>query len=184
MDDLYQRRKKRWLSYGRALMTLGILGLITVFLVIVTKSNNRDEHSSRIIVVNEEKFVHRSEIFDGSKEDESHVEKQRESRVKRSVDNEVPKNSVDSDERANEVSKLIRQDPSSNFEDRRHYGEVYYFKGFKCHPHVPIRKLLEFKRPREHWSGMCCVCDAFEVGCIQKLSQTFFISKFLNLIVL
>lgn len=57
-DETYRRRKRRWLSYGRALLTLGILGLITIFLVTVTRStanhkSDEEEHKSKVLTASD-----------------------------------------------------------------------------------------------------------------------------------
>lgn len=168
-DEMYQRRKKRWLSYGRALLTLGILGLITVFLVAVTKSTSAhkgEEHQSRGV---EDQLVHRSEIVESGIDDEipviKHHEKFKRSINESDVKHKVPKSLAD--DRTNDVDiddfpkikPSHQQDASLHPHNRHYYGEVHYFKGFKCVPHVTIRKPLkplELKRPRER-SGMLCL---------------------------
>lgn len=42
-DVMYHRRKKRWMSYGRALSAIGILGLITVTLYVLTRTKFSEE---------------------------------------------------------------------------------------------------------------------------------------------
>jgi hypothetical protein len=37
-EEVYQRRKRQWLTYGRALLTIGILGLLTVTLYYVSQN--------------------------------------------------------------------------------------------------------------------------------------------------
>lgn len=173
-DEMYQRRKKCWLSYGRAMLTIGILGLLTVVLFAMTQSNSNSgdgaEHNSRVIVV--DKILHRSGSHeDGTvksiNDDEAAISRKI---VKRNVDL-MPKSDEESAQNLNDVNsednpvmdeqhiKLLKrqqQGSSQNFIQHRHSdGDVYFFKGYKC---VPIRKPskplyapLTLRQP-----GMCC----------------------------
>lgn len=153
-DEMYQRRKRCWLTYGRALLTIGVLGLLTLSLYAATRSRSHDEeHNSRhVFVVDVERPRLTRESVHG---DEFEVRNPK--IVRRSVDkSEVPKNSdSESDERAQSLNdvdsdneakadsehlKLIRRQQGSNGGNLRHQhsdGVTYYFKGYKC---VPVLK--------------------------------------------
>lgn len=162
-DEMYQRRKKCWLSYGRAMLTIGILGLLTVALVAATQSHSgEDSHV--------ESGSGSSDVVKGFEDyDEVTMRKI----VRRNVD-PVPKN-VESVQSLNDVNsednsvmdeqhvKLLKrqqQGSDQNYIQHRHSdGDVYYFKGYKC---VPIRKTtnryfdaLISQRPGKQ--GMCFV---------------------------
>lgn len=164
-DEMYQQRKKCWLTYGRALLTIGILGLLTLSLYAATRSRSHDEeHNSRhVFVVDVESPRLTRESVNG---DEIQVRNPK--IVRRSVDRrensrEVPKNS-ESDERAQSLNdvdsgdsdakadsehlKLIRRQQGSNGGNLRHQhsdGVTYYFKGYKC---VPVLKQQGPSNPR------------------------------------
>lgn len=180
-DAAYQRRKTCWLSYGRAILTIAILGLLTVSLYAWSQSHpsNEAEHNSRVIAVN-----------DATVESDE-VSTKILSRTKRSVDLrpndsengnsiEKPKNSDESEDRSvqslNDINseqapkmdsqhlKLFRRQQNSGLEiQHRHSdGDVYYLTGYKC---VPVRKPskhLELIRARQRLnlprrvSGMLC----------------------------
>lgn len=180
VDELYQRRKRRWLSYGRALLTIGILGLITVFLLAVTQSSGRqkgEEHLSQVISADEEQLIHQSETVESRKDGDSPISDQLANRkvVKRSVavDRKVPKkldsneaqslNDVNSDsdpKTDNQHSKLFRRQhgTSSNPRHLHSNGDVFYRIGYKCTPIRKPSKLkpLELKRPRDQSGRLCC----------------------------
>jgi hypothetical protein len=164
-DEMYQRRKKCWLSYGRAMLTIGILGLLTVALVAATQSHSGED--SHVDSVNDRSGSGSSEVVKGINDDEVMMRKI----VKRNVD-PVPKNieSVQSlndvnsednsvmDEQHMKLLKRQQQGSDKNYIQHRHAdGDVYFFKGYKC---VPIRKTthryfdaLISKRPGKQ--GMC-----------------------------
>lgn len=152
-DEMYQRHKKCWLSYGWAMLTIGILGLLTVAIFAMTQSNSGDatEHNSRVIV---DEVFHRSgshgdEVLRSINDDEAAINRKI---VKRNVDL-VPKSDDESAQNLNDVNSennpimdeqhmklLKRQQQGSNknhIQHRHSDGDVYYFKGYKC---VPIRK--------------------------------------------
>lgn len=54
-DEAYQRRKRCWQIYGRAFLTIGVLGLITVVLLNLsnTSSQNDESHLAKIVIGNE-----------------------------------------------------------------------------------------------------------------------------------
>lgn len=146
-DEMYQRRKKCWLSYGRAMLTIGILGLLTVVLFALTQSNSSDgaEHNSRVIVDNKS-GSHEDEIVKSIIDDETAMSRKI---VKRSVDL-VPKSVVESlndvnsennpimDDQHMKLLKRQQQGSNQNHIQHRHSdGDVYFFKGYKC---VPVRK--------------------------------------------
>lgn len=153
-DEMYQRRKKCWLSYGRAMLTIGILGLFTVALFAMTQSHsgNATEHNSRVIVdkIFGQSGSHEDVIVQSIKEDDDDAESRK--IVKRNVDL-VPKSEVESAQSLNDVNSennpimddqhmklLKRQQQGSNrnvIQHRHSDGDVYFFKGYKC---VPIRK--------------------------------------------
>lgn len=56
MDNHNQRRKHLWLSYGRALLTIGILGIITVGLYI-TANTVKENHLNDEFIVRERREV-------------------------------------------------------------------------------------------------------------------------------
>ena len=58
-EEVYQRRKRQWLTYGRALLTIGILGLLTVTLYYVSQNvshslSNSNEETEKSHMVNSE----------------------------------------------------------------------------------------------------------------------------------
>lgn len=164
-DEIYQRRRKCWLGYGRAILTIAILGLVTVALYAVTKSNShKDEHVSRVIVVDgsDPSEASRVEIVESFKGDDEATSDQLDQRrvIKRSVDLrqndvdidsiEMPKNSVKSVQSLSDASEdndpkmdnqhlkqFRRQGGNQNPQHRHSDGDIYYFQGYKC---VPIRK--------------------------------------------
>ena len=66
-DVMYQRRKKYWLSYGRALLTIAILGLLTLSLYVWAQSskshNEHEEHNSKHVIVGEDESFPQSGSF-------------------------------------------------------------------------------------------------------------------------
>lgn len=46
-EEVYQRRKRQWLTYGRALLTIGILGLLTVTLYYVSQNVSQSLSNSK-----------------------------------------------------------------------------------------------------------------------------------------
>jgi hypothetical protein len=163
VDEMYQRRKRCWLSYGRAMLTIGILGLLTVGLVVATQSNSGED--SNVDGVNDR--IGSKSVSD----DEVMLRKI----VKRNVES-VPKNaeSVQSlndvnsednsvmDEQHMKLLKRQQQGSNQNYIQHRHSdGDVYFFKGYKC---VPIRKTTSkyyealSLRQRQGSPGMLCLC--------------------------
>lgn len=182
-DEMFQQQRKCWLVYGRALLTITILGLVTAALFAATKSNSdKDEHDSKINVFDESTLSRSSrvELLKGFKSDDEAAIAQLNQRrqFKRSVDLrqndieidllKIPKNSVKSAKSANAVSsdndnqhlkQLQRQGASQNQQHRHSDGDIYYFQGYKC---VPMRKpQKQFKadaiRARQNLGMLCCL---------------------------
>jgi hypothetical protein len=175
-EEVYQRRKKRWLIYGRALLTIGILGLITIALYAITHSRSslRESESIKVLVIDDR--VDSDQIVE---------ERNNGRKAKRAIDlrsgNEIKvpkniqnsenvqshnnnndnnnKNDVNSGELVSldtEHAKLFRREQTNSDVAHRHSedGTYYIFKGYKC---IPIRKpskQLENKRARQR-VGMC-----------------------------
>lgn len=193
-DEIYQRRKKCWLSYGRALLTIGILGLLTILLFFATSGlsnkNDAETHSRVIVTDNNQIELESTSIVES---DKTTINDQLNSNklVKRSVELESeekrnrnlidkPKNvaqslnDVNSDDKdpkleSQQLKPFRRQQGSSSNHPHRHPdGDVYYFKGYKC---VPIRKpskQLELLRARQRLSGMLC-CYSSLISCYHLL---------------
>jgi hypothetical protein len=164
-DEMYQRRRKCWLIYGRAILTIAVLGLLTVVLYSMTKSSPDEEHFSkvRVIVVDDRSGSHEDESVKSFKSDEIALSddlNRHRKLVKRNVDAsrervsfEMPKNiesgeqsaqslnDVDEDSEpkldSQHLTLFRRQGASENVRHRHADGIVYYIKGYKC---VPIRK--------------------------------------------
>ena len=164
-DEIYKRRKKCWLSYGRALIVLGILGLLTVSLYIVTQSSFSGKSIS-------------DENLNGSQGDEKideikrldesvHNQLATHKRIKRNVrslDNSsnTSINVDNSDENLLSLNDLEEKDlkldnhhlkqlsrqPDSSQPHRHPDGDLYYYKGYKC---IPIRRASKIS---ERISGM------------------------------
>lgn len=160
-EQIFQRRKQRWLQYGRALLTIGVLGLLTIALYSMTHTNsnrkvNDDKLNNARIIVEENNDI---AISNNSEEFSEKVIAKR-----AASDDKIPKrqlqslNDVESD---NELDldgqhlKIFRRQQSSSNNAHHHSDDgVYIFKGYKC---VPIRKptkQLENLRAR-HRVGMC-----------------------------
>jgi hypothetical protein len=159
-DEVYHRRRQCWLSYGRAILTVAVLGLLTVALYAATSSGSEKEHfaKTRVINVEDRSGSHEDESVKSFKSDE--IASGDREVVKRYVDPrrkrdtiDMPKN-IDSREQSaqslNDVDgdsepkldsqhlKLFRRQGSSENVVHRHAdGTVYYIKGYKC---VPIKK--------------------------------------------
>lgn len=164
-EEIFQQRRQRWMKYGRALLTLGALGLLTVALYSMTHTAISAEASSRI--VNDEEARDDIAISNNEKFSEKII-------IKRAVDStvdddKIPKNNLNDVESDNELDmdsqhlKIFRRQQSSSNNVHRHSQQsdngVYIFKGYKC---VPIRKptkQLEYLRARQR-AGMC-VCLRF-----------------------
>lgn len=136
-DEMYQRRKRCWLSYGRAMLTIGILGLLTVALIAATQSHSGDD--SRVI---EDKVNDRS--IEGDDSVVRKIVKRNVEPVPKSVESVQSLNDVNSedssvmDEQHMKLLKRQQQGSNQNYIQHRHSdGDVYFFKGYKC---VPIRK--------------------------------------------
>ena len=195
-DEVFRRRKKCWLSYGRALLTVSVLGLITVLLFTVTQSKT-DEHSSRVLVV--ESVSSEDELVKKFNADEAAINKQSETkkRVERSVDgvnressseSKVDTNSLNDVNNENnplmdnEHLKLIRRQQGSNPNELQHRhsdGAVYYFKGYKC---VPIRKLpksspANLVMPDRKFGMLCCLNPLLDVALHSYVDGISFITK-------
>ncbi|CRK93557.1 CLUMA_CG007090, isoform A, partial [Clunio marinus] len=98
-NEIYQRRKRCWLSYGRACLTIGILGLLTVCLYAVTQtvSGAHEEHNLKLleIFVNDDHQVHKSgSIEDQISKSESNDKTWNHKIVERSVGMSQDKNNV------------------------------------------------------------------------------------------
>ena len=167
-DEIYQRRKTRWLSYGRALLTIGVLGLLTVLIFTLTQSgspSNESEHQSRVVVIDDYRESFGKEgIVESGKIGETPFNDQSTSLkiVKRAVDLRSNDNSIntpknlDSSEQIllslndvnSEVKKptsdnqhlkqLRRQSVSGANQPHRHPDGDVYY--FKGYKCVPIRK--------------------------------------------
>lgn len=162
-EETYQRQRKCWLGYGRALLTIAILGLFTVALYAVTKSDSsKDEHDSRVIVIagpGSPSGSSREEIVEKITNGDAASDQLDQRRVfRRSVDQrqnniegnsiEVPRDfdnsvqsfsDVNSDKRmdSQHLKMFRRQGSNQNPEHRHSDGDIYFFQGYKC---VPIRK--------------------------------------------
>jgi hypothetical protein len=163
-DEVYQRRRQCWLIYGRAVLTVALLGLLTVALYAATSSNSDEEHlaKTRVIVVEDRSGSREDESVKSFKSDE--IASDDREIVKRYVDPrrkrdaiDMPKsveqsaqslNDVDGDSEPkldNQHLKLFRREGSGETGPHRHEdGTVYYIKGYKC---VPISKAQELRRP-------------------------------------
>lgn len=156
-EEIFQRRKQRWLQYGRALLTLSILGLITVALYAMTQTNSsKSEHSSASIIELQ------SELTMSKNSNEKKLAKRatrddkmpKSSEIKRQSLNDVESDELDADD---QHLKMFRRQQSGGNNIHRHSDGFYIHKGYKC---VPIRKptkQLENIRAR-HRVGMCCEC--------------------------
>ena len=175
--ERYHRSKKYWLSYGRAFLTIAILGLLTVSLHVWTQSskshNEHEEHNSKHVIVGEDESFPQSGSF---KESEKIIPSDgialRNPRiVKRNAnlqENEnsikMPKNFDKSSEQSfqslNDVNsdndpkmdiehlKLIRRQQGSNQNlQHRHSDGVTYY--FKGYKCVPIRTTTKRLKPRD-----------------------------------
>lgn len=184
LDEAHLRRKRRWLSYGRALLTIGILGLATVGLLAMTQStDSHDEHFSRTVVENRDQMPHKKEIVENPIFDQlpnrQIIKRSAENKAKK-VNRGVPKkivnneanslnevNYIDSDLRMDHKQsnpKRSEQGSSPNLRHVHSNGDVYYFKGYKC---VPMRKPLqspaEIKRPHDRSGMLCCLLSYFHL---------------------
>lgn len=166
-EELFQRRRQRWMQYGRALFTIGALGLLTVVLYSMTHTAISAEASSRI--VNDEVARDDIAISNNEKFSEKIIIKRAAVAVDSTVDDDkIPKNNLNDVESDNELAmdsqhlKIFRRQQLSSNNVHRHSQQsdngVYVFKGYKC---VPIRKptkQLEYLRARQR-AGMCvCFC--------------------------
>lgn len=166
-EELFQRRRQRWMQYGRALFTIGALGLLTVVLYSMTHTAISAEASSRI--VNDEVARDDIAISNNEKFSEKIIIKRAAVAVDSTVDDDkIPKNNLNDVESDNELAmdsqhlKIFRRQQLSSNNVHRHSQQsdngVYVFKGYKC---VPIRKptkQLEYLRARQR-AGMCvCLC--------------------------
>lgn len=62
-EEVYQRRKRQWLTYGRALLTIGVLGLLTVTLYYVSQNvSNSNEQTEISHMVNSEIEIEQNQI--------------------------------------------------------------------------------------------------------------------------
>lgn len=140
-EEVHQRRKRLWLTYGRALFTIGILGFLTIALYAASQnfwqhSHDDDAQISQMVTSVDEN----SEI----------------NRIKRSnSENEIiPKD--DSENLVVDERSVSRRQQASNDVLHRHSddGGIYIFKGYKCIPISKPSKQLENLRAR-HRVGMC-----------------------------
>lgn len=148
-DQLFHRRRRRWLVYGRAILTIATLGLLTVILYSVTQTTTESQESSRLMInVGDAQPRQSVSIEDETvrkmKNDETASnEQQKSERVKRNVPKIVVNSSgsredndiqLDTDEHH---EKLQRRASNHNNQRHRHSnGDVYYLRGYKC---VPIK---------------------------------------------
>jgi hypothetical protein len=54
LEGIFHRRRQRWLQYGRALLTIGVLGLITIALYAMTHTNAANASAISGAIVSEE----------------------------------------------------------------------------------------------------------------------------------
>lgn len=175
LDEAHLRRKRRWLSYGRALLTIGILGLATVGLLAMTQSTDtHDEHFSRTVVENGDQMPQKKEIVESPIIDQltnrQIVKRSAVNKVSRGVPKKIVNNEANSLNEVNYIDSDLRMDhkqlnpirsaqgSSPNLRHVHSNGDVYYFKGYKC---VPMRKPLqspaEIKRPPAGSGMLCCL---------------------------
>lgn len=174
-EEIFARRKQQWLQYGRALLTIGFLGLITVILYSMThvKSPNSSSNSNNLITSEQLSARYIVVKDEGEKQSIDTVQRDGNERfsekiiAKRAATNpsseeKIPKrseNSFNNLENENELDsngqhlKILRRHPPNNNNIRHRHSDngFYVFKGYKC---VPIRKGVENLRARNRL-GMC-----------------------------
>jgi hypothetical protein len=176
VDEMFSRRKKCWLSYGRAILTIAILGLLTVSLYTLTKSNSEtdEEHISKHEIIphdSEEVTIFKSShkrntiivntfSDDNIKSDGHKIVKRNSNAIQKKnfVTNVTNKPKIEYDSYTQNVQNSIpkldsfhsnlfrRQGLQERIEHRHSDGTVYYLKGYKC---VPIQKSPDSSSPVE-----------------------------------
>lgn len=128
-DVVYQRRKAQFLTYGRALLTISLLGILTLVLYALTHATS--EVSANVIQTSESNKV----ISKRHANDDEIVPK-------------TDSNQVSSYDNDNQHIKLFRRQQMNNDVVHRHTddGGIYVFKGYKC---VPIRKTSKLELLRQ-----------------------------------
>lgn len=157
-EEVYQRRKRLWLTYGRALFTIGILGFLTVGLYAVSQNfwTSSPSNDTQISQMTENDIKYDNSNKNVNKE-----------RTKRSQNSEHENEIIPKDyseilpiHGSSERSHSRRQQSSNNVLHRHSDdGGIYIFKGYKCVPISKPSKQLENLRAR-HRVGMC-VCVYF-----------------------
>jgi hypothetical protein len=171
-EEVYQRRKRRWLTYGRALLTIGVLGLITVALYSMTQVRGSesalDDSGSSIsrndIAINNElvnndddqRIVKRD--LSGAGEHDDYGDVKSASGSDENSANEIPDAATNLDSQHRKLQQ--RRQQSNNDVLHRHTsdGGVYIFKGYKCIPISKPSKQLENLRARHRVGMLCFVC--------------------------
>lgn len=154
-DVMYQRRKNRWMSYGRALIAICALGLITVILIVLTRTSFSDKIHS--MDSGDLKQMSYQEI-----EVENHVDADKvliREIVKRSVS--FPYNAITNNSRSKFRRKLYRKNSLTksldvkktlnlkkikNFNHSHSDGQTYFLQGYTCVPIFKLPKYLEMSR--------------------------------------
>lgn len=165
-DQLFQRRRARWLVYGRAILTIATLGLLTVVLYNITHTkaqSHDDEQRARLVFGGNSDIDARQPPSQSVSYQEartvatlSHAESHR---AKRNVPKIVVNSrsssearsglkdendiQLDSDDEIRHVEKLqrrvVNQAHHNSHRHRHSDGYIYYLKGYKCVP-VPVTK--------------------------------------------
>lgn len=172
-DKMYPWRKKCWLRYRRALVAIGILGLLTVALIAVTQSSSNE--FNKLTHLEYQKKTYEVEIKENVvKSDVNSINREI---VKRSVDLETSKNSIETPKSLKQSAQILndinidekdtklesqhfkhsRQQSSPSEPHRHPDGNVYYFTGYKCVPARKSEKRPERLRSPHRSSGMLTI---------------------------
>lgn len=175
-DELFHRRRARWLVYGRAILTIAALGLLTVVLYSMThqRAPAGDEQRSRMV------FGGVPSSQSVSVEDETVVKLNEEAaaaavehRSKRNVpkivvnsrsasareslkdENDIQFDSSSSSSRSDEIGhveklqrRVVNQAHHNSHRHRHSDGDLYYLKGYKCVPVTKSSSTMRRNRPR------------------------------------
>lgn len=184
-EEVYQRRKRQWLTYGRALLTIAILGLLTVALYLMSqnfnsKSASEPDQMSQVVdnVVNFENVEQINNKFNNNHDESindvaivhSKFTKNNQ-RTKRSNDavqlnseqfedellqNEIPKDNSEN-LKTFDKSHHRRQQPSNGVIHRHiDANGVYIFNGYKCFPISTSKPIKKLDFYRDrNRKGMC-----------------------------
>lgn len=180
-DQLFQRRRARWLVYGRAILTIATLGLLTVVLYNITHTkaqSHDDEQRARLVFGGNSNIDARQPPSQSVSYQEartvatlSHGESHRSKRnVPKIVVNSRSSSEargglkdendiqLDSDDEIRHVEKLqrrvVNQAHHNSHRHRHSDGYTYYLKGYKCVP-VPVTKSSSSsRRNRPRLPGM------------------------------